>query len=110
MEEKIKSIVKDYNSHTMDTILPAFFTVMLWMSLQSLITEGAAKYIPAMASWQLSSVEVFIASYGLWWIAKKKNGGDTLETKKTENDIRTSVGQDDTIPGAAGQPRADTPV
>jgi hypothetical protein len=103
MEEKIKAIVKDYNSHTMDTILPAFFTVMLWMSLQSLITEGVAKYIPAMASWQLSSVEVLTASYGLWWIAKKKNGDGKNENETNHNDLRTPPEQDNKLSGPAGE-------
>jgi hypothetical protein len=74
LEEKIKSIVRDYNTHTIDTIIPTALTVMLWMALQSLITEGAKQYLPSMAVWQLSAVEAFIASYGLYWFAKKKNG------------------------------------
>lgn len=74
MEEAVKKVVREYTVHAQDVVLSSFFTVMLWISLQKIIEEAAKNYLPSLASWQLAAVEVFIASYGLWWLAKR-NGG-----------------------------------
>jgi len=71
LEEQVKKVVQEYTVHAQDVVLPSFFTVMLWISLQKIIEEAAKNYLPLLASWQLAVVEVFIASYGLWWIAKR---------------------------------------
>ena len=73
MEAKIKNVFNDYNKHAAANLPSIFFTVMLWIGAQSLITEGAKQYLPSLATWQLAAVEVFIASYGLWYFSRRKN-------------------------------------
>lgn len=73
LEKKVKGIVQEYNNYAMDILLPTALTVMLWMSMQSLIAEGVKQYLPSMATWQLATVEVFAASFGLYFVAKNKN-------------------------------------
>ena len=81
MEQKIKDIVNDYNKHAFDNIPSVFFTVMLWMASQSLIQEVVKQYTPDLQTWQLAAVEIFLASFGLWYVTRKK---DKPEDKKNE--------------------------
>ena len=68
----VKEVTNDYTVHAQDLVLTSFFTVMIWIALQNLITEFVARYLPGLAIWQVATVEVFIASYGLWMVAKRK--------------------------------------
>ena len=70
--------MEDYNKHAMDSIPAIFFTVAMWMSAQTLIQEAVKQYAPALQTWQLALVELFIASFGLYWVTRKpkaKGGG-----------------------------------
>ena len=68
----MKEVTTEYTLHAQDLVLTSFLTVMLWIALQNLITEFVTRYLPELAMWQISAVEVFIASYGLWIVAKRK--------------------------------------
>ena len=78
--ERIKDIVEDYNKHAMGSIPAIFFTVALWMASQNLIQEAVKQYAPALQTWQLAVVEIFVASFGLYWVTRepkaKKGGGE----------------------------------
>lgn len=85
MEQKIKDLVNDYNKHAMDNIPNVFFTVMLWAAAQSLINEAVRLYAPDFQLWQLALVEIFIASFGLWYVTRqKKEEVKPVEVKSPE--------------------------
>ena len=88
MEDKLKNVLNDYNRHAAENIPSIFCTVMLWAGAQSLINDAAKTYLPNMPIWQISAVEIFFASYGLWYISRQKNGKMTngISTNETATD------------------------
>jgi len=54
----------------MDSVPAIFFTVMMWMSAQTLIQEAVKQYAPALQTWQLSLLEIFVASFGLFFATR----------------------------------------
>jgi hypothetical protein len=45
------------------------------MAAQMLIEEFIKAYAPGTQRWQLAVVEIFIASFGLWYLSRKKKDG-----------------------------------
>ena len=86
LDKLFKGITTDYALHTRDLILPVALTAMMWQALQSLINEGAKAYLPSLAVWQIATIEIFVASYGLWAVTreKKKNGSQPVQQSPTE--------------------------
>jgi hypothetical protein len=78
---RIGIVVEKYNKHASDIIPVTFLTVMLWISAQGLIDEGVRVYAPTFPKWQISLLEMFLASFGLWFITLKKEekNGDMEE-------------------------------
>lgn len=72
MEQKIKDLVNDYNKHAFDLLPTTIFTVMAWMSAQAMIEELMKAFAPDVQRWQLAAIELFIASFGLWFVTRQK--------------------------------------
>ena len=63
-------MVKDYRNHATDTIPATFFTVMAWMGAQMVIEELLKKYSPGYERWIIGSIEILIATIGLWYFTR----------------------------------------
>ena len=81
MEQKIKDLVNDYNKHTFDILPSTVLTVMAWMAAQALIEEFMKSFAPGVQRWQLAAIELFIASFGLWFVTRRKKEEMTPEVK-----------------------------
>ena len=79
MPGRIKTIVDEYNKHAAGIIPATFFTVMIWAASQSLINEAVKDYVPMLQSWQVALIEIFVASFGLWFVTKRQEERDMKE-------------------------------
>jgi len=72
MKRKLRHIFKDYNEHAVSNTPATIFTVMLWIGAQTLIQEVMLKYFPGYGNWVVGTLEVFIATIGLWYFTRKQ--------------------------------------
>lgn len=69
---RIGRVVEEYNRHASDVVPVTFLTVLMWSGSQTLINEALKNYAPNFPAYQLAMLELFIASFGLWFIVLRK--------------------------------------
>lgn len=92
MPKRLKTIVDEYNKHAAGIIPTTLFTVMLWLAAQNLINEAVKDYAPMMQVWQVAAIEIFVASFGLWFVTKSKEENDMSKEEENNLSMIISIG------------------